>query len=67
MEEYNYEWLHDNLLHVRMSKSVFPTFWTSDEDPKEITDLKEKLYDIKNSMEKLESQIYRMMKKEKNE
>lgn len=58
MEEYDYQWLLENLIHLRMAKSAIPIFWTSDEDPKDITDLKNRLDDIKNSIENLERFIY---------
>ena len=62
MEEYDYKWLLEILIGVRMAGKIFPTFWTSEEDPKEITELKNKLYKMSASIEYLEHQINRMVK-----
>lgn len=62
LEEYDYQWLLEILVEVRMAKKVIPTFWTSDNDPKEITELKNKLYKMNSELEFLEHYIYGMMK-----
>lgn len=62
MEEYGYKWLLENLISVQMAKKAIPTFSTDDEDPKEITKLKNKLYKSKSDLELLEHEIYKMLK-----
>jgi len=59
---YNYQWLFERLTEIRMADKVLQTEYRFDEeDPEEIKNVKNKLYEIKADLEWLEIEIYNLI------
>jgi len=62
-EEYDYQWLFEILVQVRMAKKVIPVFRIGDDDPEKIKELKNKLCRSEADLEYLECFLDDLMTK----